>query len=253
MEKHNNPVHRKIYLSNLRSYIDRSRSKIPSLTAESVGLGILLALVGGFLDTYTYVSRGGVFANSQTGNLVLLGVKVAQGQWGQGLQHIPPILAFIMGVAVAEVLKHPRITKIFPFPARTVLLLESIVLVVVGTWPVQVPNMFVTITIAFVSSVQISSFRTLVKWPYNSTMVTGNLRAASQAAYKALVLHDRQGAQQSFDFSIIIVSFFIGALIGTWSTLHLGTKAIWIASAILLCSLLLLNANPKTLLNDKVN
>ncbi len=31
-------------------------------TSESVHLGILLAIVGGFLDAYTFVCRGGVFA-----------------------------------------------------------------------------------------------------------------------------------------------------------------------------------------------
>jgi uncharacterized membrane protein YoaK (UPF0700 family) len=49
-------------------------------TANSVILGILLAIVGGFLDAYTYISRNGVFANAQSGNIVLLGVKAAQGQ-----------------------------------------------------------------------------------------------------------------------------------------------------------------------------
>jgi uncharacterized membrane protein YoaK (UPF0700 family) len=248
MEKTQDLDHKNFSELHLRRYIYKSRTVLQKLTAESVGLGILLALVGGFLDAYTYVSRDGVFATSQTGNLVLLGVEVAHGQWEQGLRHIPPIVAFVIGVAVAEGLKHPHLTKTFPIPARTVLLLESIVLVIVGTWPTQVPNMIVTITIAFVASVQISSFRTLVKWPYNSAMVTGNLRTAAQAAYTALVLHDRNGFLQFFDFTLIIVSFLLGALFGTLSTLHWGTKAIWIASGILLCAMLVLTANPKTLL-----
>jgi len=224
---------------------------IPSITAESVALGCLLAAVGGFLDAYTYVSRDGVFATSQTGNLVLLGIEIAQGQWGQGWLHIPPILAFVMGVFVAQALKHPKVTQIFPFPARAVLLLESIVLVIVGVWPIQMPNIIVTMTISFVSSVQISSFRTLVKWPYNSAMVTGNLRTASEAAYNAVFLHNDKGIQQFLDFFFIIVSFLIGALVGTFSTIYIGKRAIWIASAILLGALFVLNTNPKSLLNNR--
>lgn len=237
-----------INFTSLTKYINRSFTKLPRITAESVALGIFLAFIGGFLDAYTYVSRDGVFATSQTGNLVLLGVETAQGQWDQGFKHIPPILAFVLGVAVAEGLKHPKVTRTFPFPARTVLLLESIVLVFVGTWPVEVPNMFVTVTIAFVASVQISSFRSLVKWPFNSAMVTGNLRTAAQAAYTALILHDRQGLIQCFDFTVIILSFLVGAFTGALSTIHYGTKAIWIASIVLVGALLFLHANPKTLL-----
>lgn len=249
MEKTRGQVQQNIGLSYLRKYINISISKFPRITPESVGLGILLALVGGFLDAYTYISRDGVFATSQTGNLILLGVEIAKGQWEQGLKHIPPVVAFVFGVIVAEGLKHPTIIRTFPFPARTVLLLESVALGIVGTWPVEVPNIIVTLTIAFVSAVQFSSFRKLVNWQYNSAMVTGNLRTAAEAAYTALVLHDRKTVLQFIDFTIIIVSFLSGAFIGALSTLQFGTKSVWIASAILFCAMLILNANPKTLLN----
>ena len=45
--------------------------------SESYIVGVLLAIAGGFLDVYTYISRGGVFANAQTGNIVLLGICAA--------------------------------------------------------------------------------------------------------------------------------------------------------------------------------
>ena len=45
--------------------------------SETFRLGALLTVVGGFLDTYTYLSRGGVFANAQTGNIVLLALTAA--------------------------------------------------------------------------------------------------------------------------------------------------------------------------------
>ena len=38
--------------------------------SESLAIGLLLALTGGFLDAYTYVARGRVFANAQTGNIL---------------------------------------------------------------------------------------------------------------------------------------------------------------------------------------
>ena len=37
-------------------------------------MGALLAAAGGLLDAYTYLSRGGVFANAETGNMVLFGI-----------------------------------------------------------------------------------------------------------------------------------------------------------------------------------
>ena len=45
--------------------------------SESMALGALLTLAGGFQDAYSYNGRGHVFANAQTGNVVLLGQNLA--------------------------------------------------------------------------------------------------------------------------------------------------------------------------------
>ena len=49
--------------------------------SDSYLIAMLLAIVGGFLDAYTYVARGGVFANAQTGNIVLFGLHLAEKKW----------------------------------------------------------------------------------------------------------------------------------------------------------------------------
>lgn len=46
---------------------------------EWVEVGILLCIAGGFLDAYTYVTRGGVFCNAQTSNLIFLTLNLASG------------------------------------------------------------------------------------------------------------------------------------------------------------------------------
>ena len=47
--------------------------------AEFYGVGVMLAIVGGYLDAYTYISRDHVFANAQTGNMVLLAINIKEG------------------------------------------------------------------------------------------------------------------------------------------------------------------------------
>ncbi len=49
--------------------------------SETFLIGAILAVVGGYLDAYTLRCRGHVFANAQTGNIVLLGVKAAEREW----------------------------------------------------------------------------------------------------------------------------------------------------------------------------
>ena len=212
------------------------------LTPESFFLGVLMAMIGGFLDAYTFVSRDGVFANAQTGNFVLLGIEIAQGELNQAFLHIPPIIAFVLGAAVAETFKHWRGKRLFHAPGRAVLLLEMVLLAIVGFLPPQVPNMAITIIIAFVASIQFSTFRKLSNWNYNTTTVTANLLTATKAAYSAIFVHDRDAAVQSIRFITILSSFLFGALFGTVSTSFFETKAIWLAAGILVLVIILFAA-----------
>ena len=44
--------------------------------SDSVEVAVFLAFSGGVMDAYSYLVRGGVFANAQTGNLLLLGINL---------------------------------------------------------------------------------------------------------------------------------------------------------------------------------
>ena len=73
--------------------------RISKQMSETIELGIVLALSGGFMDAYSYMCRDHVFANAQTGNILLFGVNLSQGNWGTALHYLGPILAFIVGLA----------------------------------------------------------------------------------------------------------------------------------------------------------
>ena len=68
--------------------------------SESFIVAILLALVGGFLDAYTYVCRDQVFANAQTGNIVKVGMTFAQGEYLKTVRYFIPIIAFCLGITL---------------------------------------------------------------------------------------------------------------------------------------------------------
>lgn len=208
-------------------------------TSESVELGILLAIVGGFLDAYTFVGHGGVFANAQTGNVVLMGIEAATGKWGEAILHAVPILAFVIGVIVAEILKKPSVRLFFPDAERAVLILEIAVLFLVGFIPYTSPSLIVTVAISFVSAVQVSSFRKLEGSTYNTTMITGNLRSSIHEIYNAVTKKDYESALQAVRFSTINLSFLTGAVSGALLTSFIGVKAVWAAVIILICSVVL--------------
>jgi uncharacterized membrane protein YoaK (UPF0700 family) len=210
-------------------------SEVPR--SVSVSLGALLAIVGGFLDSYTYLTRNGVFATSQTGNIVLFGIESARGQWSSALRHLPPLLAFLAGVLAAELLKRPRFVRLVRWPARAALVIEIIALLVVGALPASTPDAVVTLTVAFVCSVQVSMFRTLIKWQYNTTMTTGNLRTAAQALFIAWADRDAEAALRARAFGTILLAFTAGAVLGGACSVQLGVRAAWVAAACLTLAL----------------
>lgn len=226
-------------------YKNKTKICLNNVTSESVHLGILLAIVGGFLDAYTFIERGGVFANAQTGNIVLFGVEASRGNWRQALMALPPILAFILGVIVSECVKKRSPIPFIKDSARAILILEVVILFIIGFIPSSIPDQIVTVTISFVSSLQISSFRTLVDSPYSTTMSTGNLRSASYAAYIAFTEKDSKAAIRSLRYFTIILSFLLGAFLGGLLTLSIGVKSIWAASLTLIFSIILFNIDER--------
>src|SRR5262249_52924082 len=135
--------------------------------------GILLAAVGGFMDAFTFV-RFGVFANIQTGNIVLIGVRLSNRHWEAAALHLIPVVAFICGVVGVELLGRPRIYRRVRRPIRIALAVEIFGLAVVAVLPDSTPEPVITITVSVVAAIQFASFRTLVDTPYTTLAASGN-------------------------------------------------------------------------------
>ena len=72
---------------------------------ESLCVALILALLGGFLDAYTFILKNGVFANAQTGNLILLSVSLFNGEYDRVPQYLLPIVFFSLGILLSEYIK----------------------------------------------------------------------------------------------------------------------------------------------------
>ena len=100
----------------------------PEKPSQSILVGCLLAASGGLQDAYTYNVRDQVFANAQTGNMVLVGQSLALGQWNVAVEHLIPVLAFAGGVFAAEVVHNRFHSRSLAFHWRqAVVLLEAVI------------------------------------------------------------------------------------------------------------------------------
>ncbi|TQF74748.1 DUF1275 domain-containing protein [Rhodococcus spelaei] len=208
-------------------------------TSTSLRFALLLTVASGFLDAYTYVSRGGVFANAQTGNVILMGIDLSDRHWQSALAHVWPILAFLVGVAFANLLKSARAERVVRYPIRLAVAAQVVVLVAVGFVPASVPDALVTVPIAFVAAMQIGLFRTVGTLSYIAIATTGNLMRLTEAAYAGLVDRDRDARRSVAVYAAIIASFAVGAVVGAVCTRAVGGPAAWIPAGLLGAALVL--------------
>src|SRR5580693_2681733 len=182
--------------------------------SEGLPVGMVLAGAGGFLDAFTFVGYNGVFANAQTGNVVLLGVDAQAGHWQEALLHIPPIVAFVLGVALAEIMAQPAVRRIVRRPTRWVLIAEIVVLAAVAAVPGGIPSRVVPGAIAFAAAVQVSTFRSLDGVEYSSTLTTSNLRTLTAKIYQWRARHDPASRHQVALLAYVVAAFAAGAAVG---------------------------------------
>ena len=129
--------------------------------ADELLIGIFLAATGGFLDAYTYFFRGGVFANAQTGNMVLMAIYASKCDFNKAVYYLIPITAFFLGVLATEYLmRHGRLGGRW---RQIVLALEIIILFCIGFLSQNVPNAYINVAVSFVCSLQVNAFKKILR------------------------------------------------------------------------------------------
>lgn len=202
------------------------------MSESAVVIG-LLCISGGFQDAYTYNCRDEVFANAQTGNMVLMGQNFAMGNWYLGIRYLLPVLAFALGIYAAEKIRslYGQSEKIHW--RQIVLLLEAVTLFAVGFMPRQV-NLLANMLVSFVCAMQVQSFRKLKGSAYATTMCIGNLRTATELWCSYRLTKNPETGRKSLLYYGFIGIFISGAALGGVLTMVLAQKAIWISSGLLL-------------------
>ena len=200
--------------------------------SDSFRAAIFIILSGGFQDAYTYTCRGEVFANAQTGNIVLLSTALFRQEWPTVLKYLVPVLSFVVGTAVAEGI-HLRLKSYERIHWRQIILLVEIVLLgVVGALPPAVEPL-ANALVSFVCAMQVQTFHKVRGHAYASTMCIGNLRSGTEALCAYFRVRDKEILQKAVTYFGVILVFGVGAGLGSILTVALGCRAIW------LCCLLL--------------
>ena len=204
--------------------------------SESFLTAVFLSLSGGLQDAYTYLFRGKVFANAQTGNIVLLSANIMDGRWDKVLHYLVPLCAFALGVLAAEKMREHFQAMQRLHWRQLVVLGEVLLLFAVGFFPAGW-DIGANALGSFACAMQVQAFRKVHGYPFASTMCIGNLRSGMDALVAFGHTHDKNALWKSLQYFAIIFIFALGAGIGTQCVGIFGERTIWLSCALLLVSL----------------
>lgn len=206
--------------------------------SASLPLNLILALSGGCMDAYSYLYRDKVFANAQTGNILLFGVNLAQGDFASALKYLWPILAFSIGIILSDVirgtLKRPRLHW------RQIALLAEIVILFLASLCPQTHNAVSNALISLACGLQVESFRAILGNSAATTMCIGNLRSGLNHLTGFFLTGQRERLKKSMIYFSIILSFVIGAVIESALIRHFAQRALYLSVGTLIVAFLLM-------------
>ena len=208
--------------------------------SEAFFLSVLLAFGGGFQDAYTYIVRDHVFANAQTGNVVLMSMHLLEGRWLDGLRYLLPLSAFAAGVFIAEAIEYRHKHARRLHWRQGVLILEILIMFLVGFLP-QRWNMAANMLVSCSCAMQVHAFRKVEGNTYASTMCIGNLRSATVALFCYAQSGRKQDLRRFLCYTGVLIVFAVGAGLGGVLSALFGERAIWITCVVLALAALLMD------------
>lgn len=186
----------------------------------------------GFLEAYTYILKGGVFANAQTGNMALLAMAIADGDRMRALFCIIPMIAYIIGIWLT--LSMPKRLKNRIQWESIFILLEILVFIVIGLLPATVPYAVSTIAVSFICAIQYNTFTKAHGIPMATTFCTNNLRQAVINFYHAFHKTDTDAKRKAWFFVRHLLCFLGGGAAGGFLCRLFAERAIWMNAVVLI-------------------
>ena len=200
--------------------------------AQSFWILVLIILSGGLQDSYSYFFRGGVFANAQTGNVILMSVNLFEGNFSIAVTYLLPIIAFVLGIIVAKTVKHFLEDKKF-YWKQCILLIEAALLLGVCFIPEKL-NWLANALVSFSCAMQVITFDKIYGNNFATTMCVGNLVKMSDSFIKSIINKDKELLKRSGIYLLVIIIFAIGAGCGYLLEKVLGTYTICVSSGLIL-------------------
>ncbi|WP_288777605.1 YoaK family protein [Sneathia vaginalis] len=190
----------------------------PRQVSESIEVSMMLTFVGGFLEIYSFILKGHVFATTITGNIVLMLFNLSNKNYAVLIKYIFPIIGFALGIIISIIVRNKLSGNKLHWRLY-VLFIETVLIFLIYILRAKSVMIVDVCLISMLSGIQIQTFTKIKKRMYMSTMCTGNTRKLIQhLAYK-----DYENAKI---FGLIIFSFGTGVVCGGYLIRYLKEVSI---------------------------
>ncbi len=210
-------------------------TKLNRQRASAVISSTLITIAGGALDAWVYLAHGHVFANAQSGNVVLMMIAVSGGDFARAGNHLTSLAAFVAGLLFSR--QTGSVVKAMKLNSRDIRLgLECVFLTALGFAANTLSDQAVIACVGFIAGLQITSLSHIGAWSFNTGMTTGNLRAAITALSK-VILGAQEERAHALVMGLLCVAFGVGALLAAWLTPRLGNLTLLPIAALVAAAL----------------
>lgn len=175
-------------------------------SSNTLKVASLLTFIGGFLEIYSFLLKGKVFATTMTGNIILMIYNIYNLDFVSIPKYLFPIVSFCIGIIYVEYIKQ-KFSNYSIHWREFIIAMEIFLVLIVFLFKKEYFNIFTTSIIGFMSAIQIQSFKKTEDSIYMSTMLTGNTRKLIESIIN-------KNKKQIKIFSLIIFSFCIGVILG---------------------------------------
>lgn len=195
---------------------------------------LIISFIAGYVNTYSFFTRGGIFVSNHTGSLNKIGIAVYDQNLQAFINVFLPIMAFILSSFIIEHLKYKGKDVNSYHWQQKILAVEFLAFLAVGFIPGTVTPFYVNLFLTFIMGLQFASFRSMEGFTLNTAVAVGNMRTLGQLLYTALFIDkSKEYRRRALHFFIAFLMFAVSSYIAAVVSNILGVKSIWVCLPLL--------------------
>lgn len=206
---------------------------------EKLRLGLIMAGIGGFINAYSYLLFGQRFAAAQSGNVIMLGLSLAQGQVDRLWHFCLPLICFSLGQSLSYALR--RLANHRHINVQELALLAMVGLLGLSLISASFWSEDATVAcLALFSGIQVDVFSHIKGLPYANVMMTGNVKVSAYLLTRGIAEKNKHLVKQGLEKYAVMASFILGVLFAVWLVNLFGVASLNLVIVFLLLTYLII-------------